>query len=102
MNFQVVNLRMYRSGGNGDLYLGQRSDTGEWVVVKFCWLSVRPGTFTSFGAAVWARIASIALGPKLPTCVATSASIHLLRRAKQPLLSPSIVTTVTCLASPTG
>jgi serine/threonine protein kinase len=35
MNFQVVNLRMYRSGGNGDLYLGQRSDTGEWVVVKF-------------------------------------------------------------------
>jgi serine/threonine protein kinase len=35
MNFQVVNLRVYRSGGNGDLYLGQRSDTGEWVVVKF-------------------------------------------------------------------
>jgi eukaryotic-like serine/threonine-protein kinase len=35
MNFQVVNLRGYRSGGNGDLYLGQRSDTGEWVIVKF-------------------------------------------------------------------
>ena len=35
MNFQVVNLRMFRSGGNGDLHLGQRSDTGEWVAVKF-------------------------------------------------------------------
>ena len=35
MNFEVLNLQMFRSGGNGDLYLGQRSDTGEWVVVKF-------------------------------------------------------------------
>jgi serine/threonine protein kinase len=35
VNFEVLNLQMFRSGGNGDLYLGQRSDTGEWVVVKF-------------------------------------------------------------------
>jgi serine/threonine protein kinase len=35
MNFQVLNLRIFRSGGNGDLYIGQRSDTCESVVVKF-------------------------------------------------------------------
>lgn len=35
MNFQVLNLRIFRSGGNGDLYIGQRSDTSESVVVKF-------------------------------------------------------------------
>lgn len=35
MNFQVMNLRVFRSGGNGDLYIGQRSDTRESVVVKF-------------------------------------------------------------------
>jgi serine/threonine protein kinase len=35
MNFQVSNLQMFRSGGNGDLYIGQRSDTRESVVVKF-------------------------------------------------------------------
>jgi serine/threonine protein kinase len=35
VNFEVLNLQMFRSGGNGDLYLGQRSGTGEWVVVKF-------------------------------------------------------------------
>jgi eukaryotic-like serine/threonine-protein kinase len=35
MNFQVLDLQMFRSGGNGDLYIGRRSDTGESVVVKF-------------------------------------------------------------------
>ena len=35
MNFRVLNLRMFRSGGNGDLYVGRRSDTSESVVVKF-------------------------------------------------------------------
>lgn len=35
MNFQVLNLRAFRSGGNGDLYTGHRSDTGDTVVVKF-------------------------------------------------------------------
>src|SRR5258708_14203717 len=31
----VVNLRPLRSGGHGDLFIGQLSDTGEQVVVKF-------------------------------------------------------------------
>ena len=35
MSFSVVNLRFLRSGGNGDLYIGQRTDTGESVVVKY-------------------------------------------------------------------
>jgi serine/threonine protein kinase len=35
MNFRVLNLRTFRSGGNGDLYVGRRSDTSESVVVKF-------------------------------------------------------------------
>lgn len=35
MNFKVLNLQIFRSGGNGDLYIGQRSDTGESVIVKF-------------------------------------------------------------------
>src|SRR2546428_2777254 len=35
MSFSVVNLRFMRSGGNGDLYIGQRTDTGESVVVKY-------------------------------------------------------------------
>jgi serine/threonine protein kinase len=35
MNFRVVGLRPLGSGGNGDLFLGQRDDTGEYVVVKF-------------------------------------------------------------------
>jgi serine/threonine protein kinase len=35
MNFQVLNRRPLRSGGNGDIFIGQRSDTRESVVVKF-------------------------------------------------------------------
>lgn len=35
MNIQVLNLRRLHSGGNGDVFIGQRSDTGEQVVVKF-------------------------------------------------------------------
>jgi serine/threonine protein kinase len=35
MSCPIVNLRPLQAGGNGDLYLGQRSDTGEYVVVKF-------------------------------------------------------------------
>ena len=35
MNFRVVGLRQFKSGGNGDLFVGQRNDTGERVVVKF-------------------------------------------------------------------
>src|SRR5882724_11188748 len=35
MNFNVVNLRALRSGGHGDFFIGQRSDTRESVVVKF-------------------------------------------------------------------
>ncbi len=35
MGWQVVNLRQLYSGGNGDLFVGQRSDTHENVVVKF-------------------------------------------------------------------
>src|SRR6266566_2110798 len=34
MNFHVVNLRHLRSGGYGDVFIGQRSDTGKWVVKK--------------------------------------------------------------------
>jgi serine/threonine protein kinase len=34
MTWNVVNLRSLGKGGNGDLYLGQRTDTGAWVVVK--------------------------------------------------------------------
>ncbi len=35
MSSQVVNLRTLNSGGNGDLFIGQRSDSGEQVVVKY-------------------------------------------------------------------
>jgi serine/threonine protein kinase len=35
MTWQVINLRVLNSGGNADLYIGQRSDNGENVVVKF-------------------------------------------------------------------
>jgi hypothetical protein len=35
MNFSVVNLSLWRSGGYGDLYIGRRTDTGKSVVVKF-------------------------------------------------------------------
>lgn len=35
MNFQILDLRPFNSGGNGDLFLGQRSDNGERVVVKY-------------------------------------------------------------------
>jgi serine/threonine protein kinase len=34
-HLQVVNTRPLNAGGNGDLVLGQRSDTGEWVVRKY-------------------------------------------------------------------
>jgi serine/threonine protein kinase len=34
-HLQVVNTRPLNAGGNGDLVLGQRNDTGEWVVVKY-------------------------------------------------------------------
>src|ERR1700694_616217 len=33
--FQVLNLQPFHSGGNGDLFLGVRSDSGERVVVKY-------------------------------------------------------------------
>jgi len=35
MSYQFILLRLLASGGNGDLYLGYRSDTGAKVVVKF-------------------------------------------------------------------
>jgi serine/threonine protein kinase len=35
MSYQIVNLRSLHSGGNGDLFIGQRSDNGEHVVVKY-------------------------------------------------------------------
>lgn len=35
MSYQVVNLRPLHSGGNGDLFIGQRNDSGEHVVVKY-------------------------------------------------------------------
>jgi serine/threonine protein kinase len=35
MSAQVLNLRPLNSGGNADLYIGQRSDNGEQVVVKY-------------------------------------------------------------------
>jgi hypothetical protein len=34
MNFQVVNLRPFRSGGNANIFIGERTDTRESVVVK--------------------------------------------------------------------
>jgi len=35
MTCLILNLRPLGAGGNGDLYLGRRSDTGEYVVVKY-------------------------------------------------------------------
>ena len=35
MSWNVVNRRPLRSGGNGDLFIGQRSDDGETVVAKY-------------------------------------------------------------------
>src|SRR6266851_5347327 len=35
MNWQILNLRPLESGSYGDLYLGERTDTGEQVVIKY-------------------------------------------------------------------
>ena len=35
MSYQVTPLRPLNSGGNGDLWLGQRSDDGVYVVIKY-------------------------------------------------------------------
>jgi serine/threonine protein kinase len=35
VNFTLVNLRPLNSGGNGDIFLAQRSDNGAWVVIKY-------------------------------------------------------------------
>ncbi len=35
LQYQLVNTRPLNAGGNGDLILGQRSDTGEWIVRKY-------------------------------------------------------------------
>ena len=35
MNFRILNLRQLSSGGHGDLFIGQRSDSGEDVVIKY-------------------------------------------------------------------
>jgi serine/threonine protein kinase len=35
MSAHVLNLRPLNSGGNGDVYIGERSDNGECVVVKY-------------------------------------------------------------------
>lgn len=35
MSCEIVIIRALRSGGNGDLFIGQRSDTREYVVVKY-------------------------------------------------------------------
>src|SRR6266446_2114465 len=35
MRWHVLNLRILKSGGNGDVFVGERSDTGDQVVVKF-------------------------------------------------------------------
>lgn len=35
MSYQVLNLRPMHSGGNGDLFVGQRTDNGATVVVKY-------------------------------------------------------------------
>ena len=35
MNYPILNMRQLDAGGNGDIYVGQRSDTGEFVVVKY-------------------------------------------------------------------
>jgi serine/threonine protein kinase len=35
MSCPIVILQPLQSGGNGDLYLGQRSDNAEYVVVKY-------------------------------------------------------------------
>src|SRR5215475_5535360 len=35
MSYQIFLLRALTPGGNGDIYLGQRSDTGVHVIVKY-------------------------------------------------------------------
>jgi serine/threonine protein kinase len=35
MSFQFVILRRLPAGGNGDLFVGKRTDTGEFVVIKY-------------------------------------------------------------------
>ena len=35
MTWKIINLRELDGGGRGDLYLGERDDTGETVVVKY-------------------------------------------------------------------
>ncbi len=35
MSFQFVILRRLPSGGNGDLFVGKRKDTGEFIVIKY-------------------------------------------------------------------
>ena len=35
MSWRIVNLRPLHSGGNGDVFIGQRTDNGDQVVVKY-------------------------------------------------------------------
>jgi serine/threonine protein kinase len=48
MNFQVLNMRAFRSGGCGDLFVGVRSDTRESVVVKYLREAHLPHTRKAF------------------------------------------------------
>jgi serine/threonine protein kinase len=48
MRFQVLNMRLFRSGGYGDLFVGVRSDTRESVVVKFLREAHLPHTRKAF------------------------------------------------------
>jgi serine/threonine protein kinase len=52
MTFQVLNLQAFRSGGNGELYTGQRSDTNETVVVKFLRESHLPHSRKAFAREI--------------------------------------------------
>lgn len=48
----IVNLEPLQRGGNGDLFLGQRSDNGERVVVKYLRESQAPDARKSFAREV--------------------------------------------------
>lgn len=74
MSYQVVNLRRLGLGGNGDVYVGQRSDNGANVVVKYLREAHLPHARRAFAREV--RILGRKLRGMVPLLFADTAGKH--------------------------
>ena len=74
MSSQVVIIRALHSGGNGDLFIGQRRDTHEYVVVKYLREWHLPHTRRAFAREV--RVLGRRLGGLMPLLFADTEAQH--------------------------